>query len=108
VTFPAAGADTARRSMIRTFLIAAQRFMNLCEDLPALAQDLDEVKTSEQFENLLDDLRDLAEANSGGHPLFFTKPMAAALCRVNSCPDCQCEVSWNAKNRLAESTRWVQ
>jgi hypothetical protein len=77
--FPASRVDTATKSMIRTFLIAAQRFMNLCEDLPMLSKDLDEVQTREQFEELLDDLRDVVQANAGGQPLFFTKPMLAAL-----------------------------
>jgi hypothetical protein len=79
IAFPAARVDTATRTMIRTFLIAAQRFMNLCEDLSMLARDLDEVRTREQFEELLEDLRDLVQANAGGHPLFFTKPVVAAL-----------------------------
>ncbi len=53
--------------------------MNLCEDLPALAADLDEATTQDRFEELLDSIKDLVKKDAPNFPLFFTKPMLAAL-----------------------------
>ncbi|HKR60382.1 MAG TPA: hypothetical protein VJS64_11665, partial [Pyrinomonadaceae bacterium] len=71
--------DTGIRAMLRLYFVAAQRFMNLCEDLPALAADLDEATTQERFEELLDSMKDLVKKDAPDFPLFFTKPMLAAL-----------------------------
>ena len=71
--------DTSVRAILRLYLIAAQRFMNLCEDLPALAADLDDAVTQDKFEELLDSIQDLVKKDAPSFPLFFTKPMLAAL-----------------------------
>ena len=71
--------DTGIRAILRLYLIAAQRFMNLCEDLPALAADLDDAVTQSKFEELLNSIQDLVKKDAPNFPLFFTKPMLAAL-----------------------------
>jgi hypothetical protein len=77
--FPAAGADRSIRPMLRAFLIAAQQFMNFCEDLPTLARDLNEATTREVFERVLDQAKDLVKEGAGAFPLLFTKPTLAAF-----------------------------
>ncbi len=65
--------------MLRTFMLAAQQFMNFCEDLPTLATDLDEATTRKEFNRVLDEAKDLVKEGAGPFPLFFTKPLIAAL-----------------------------
>ena len=77
--FPAVNADKSIRPMLLTFLIAAQEFMNVCEDLPMLAKDLDQATTQTTFGNVLHEADALVKEGAGGFPLFFTKPLVAAL-----------------------------
>jgi hypothetical protein len=79
LAFPAAGADRSIRPMLRAFLIAAQQFMNFCEDVPSLARDLNEASTREVFERVLEQAKDLVKQGAGAFPLYFTKPTVAAF-----------------------------
>jgi hypothetical protein len=75
-----ASAPVAQREFIAVCLEAARRFMNSCEDLVALSRDLNETETDEAFDRLLDSMDLLArEQLSGAFPLFFGKPVLAAL-----------------------------
>ncbi|MDX1978854.1 MAG: hypothetical protein SFV51_01195 [Bryobacteraceae bacterium] len=73
--------DKAIREMIRTYLIAAQAFMNLCEDLFVLGTRLDDVDTEEELKQLNEWLADLISQDASGFPLHFTHPTLMALAR---------------------------
>jgi hypothetical protein len=79
--FPAALIDSNSgiRDMLRVYMLAGQQFMNFCEDLPKLSRDLDQAATEEALGKVLDEAKDLVKEGSGSFPLFFTKPLAAAL-----------------------------
>jgi hypothetical protein len=63
-------------------LLAAQSFMNLCEDLQTLAAEVEETAEHTAFERLLDESEDLIKKDQNGQPLHFTKPVLLALGRV--------------------------
>lgn len=75
----AADVEPGLRPLMRTYLIAAQQFMNFCEDLSVLGTDLDDAATEQRFEELLESVEDLVKSDGSGFPLFFTKPVLAAL-----------------------------
>ena len=60
-------------------MLAAQEFMNFCEDLPKLSKDLDQAQTRDAFNRVLDEAKDFVNEGATPFPLFFTKPVAAAL-----------------------------
>jgi hypothetical protein len=78
-TFPAATVDRSFRRLLRLYMIAGQQFMNLCEDLPKLSQNLDAASTEEALKDVIDEAGDFVQEAAGPFPLFFTKPLAAAL-----------------------------
>ncbi|MBI3207380.1 MAG: hypothetical protein HYZ37_00585 [Candidatus Solibacter usitatus] len=65
--------------MLVTYMLAAQQFMNLCEDLPRLAQDLDTAQTKEAWARVLKSAGALVAKDSGAFPIYFTKPLLVAL-----------------------------
>jgi hypothetical protein len=69
------------REMIRTYLIAAQAFLNLCEDLVVLGTRIEDVDTEQEWKELTGWLADLVKQDSGGFPLHFTHPTLIALAR---------------------------
>lgn len=77
--FPAAEAASNLRPILWNYMMAAQQFMNFCEDLPALSHDLSEADTREKLAHVLDEAKYLVKEGAGGFPLFFTKPLIAAL-----------------------------
>jgi len=80
-SFPAAGLDPPLRFMVRAYLVGAQQFMNLCEDLVLLSKAVEDPTTLKDFENVLEAMADLIQKDQGGHPLHFTKPVLVALSR---------------------------
>jgi len=77
--FPAANADKSVRRVLLVYMLAAQEFMNFCEDLPKLSKDLDQAQTRDAFNRVLDEAKDFVNEGATPFPLFFTKPVAAAL-----------------------------
>ena len=72
--------DNTKRQFIIPCLEAAREFMNSCEDLVALATDLDAAHSDAAFDVLLDEMDALAKGElSGAFPLFFGKPVLVAL-----------------------------
>ncbi len=77
--------DKPMRSMIRTYLLAAQAFLNLCEDLVILSSRIDGTDTEKELKDLAKWLDDLIQKDSSGFPLHFTNPTLMALAaRMNA------------------------
>lgn len=77
--------DQAVQMMIRTYLLAAQAFLNLCEDLVVLSTRIQDVDTEKELKDLAAWLDELIKKDDSGFPLHFTNPTLVALAaRMNA------------------------
>lgn len=77
--------DKGTRPMVRTYLLAAQAFLNLCEDLVILSTRIDDADTEQELKDLSKWIDDLIQKDSSGFPLHFTNPTLVALAaRMNA------------------------
>jgi hypothetical protein len=70
--------DTAQRQFYRFWSESAREFMNFCDDLGTLCQELDEVRTEESFRNVLNALNGIVK----DVPVDFIKAVLLALIRL--------------------------
>jgi hypothetical protein len=73
------GLSSNQRSTIAIYIQAAQRFMNLCDDLSQLALQLPGVDTPNKFNAVTETLKFMVKNDLN---IFFTKPMLLALLRI--------------------------
>lgn len=71
--------DTAQRQFCRFWSESGREFMNFCDDLGTLCQELDEVRTEESFRNLLSALNGIIKNDV---PADFIKAVLPALVTV--------------------------
>lgn len=71
--------DRAKREIMRTYLLAAQAFLNLCEDLVRLSTMIADVDTEKELKDLSKWLDELIKKDATGFPLHFTNPTLVAL-----------------------------
>jgi hypothetical protein len=77
--FPGSTLPAPQRFMVQAYLLAAQSFMNLCDDLHTLARSVEDAATLAAFEAVLEETKNFIKEDSSGHPLHFTKPTLLAL-----------------------------
>jgi len=71
--------DVSKRFMIVSYLEAGRCFMNLCDSLRHLVDDLDETQTEEHFVKLMENLSGIIKQKI---PVFFIKSVLVALFSV--------------------------
>jgi hypothetical protein len=76
-------ADTARRQLCRFYSESAREFMNFCDDIGALCQDLDDVRTEEAFRSLLGSLSGIVKNDV---PVDFIKAAFMGLITIACAP----------------------
>jgi hypothetical protein len=73
-----APSDRAKRSMVQTYILAAQAYMNFCDSLKWLISDLPTVDTEKKFEEMYEAVAAMIR-NEGAFPTYFLKPSMVAL-----------------------------
>ena len=75
--------DTARRQLCRFYSDSAREFMNFCDDLAALCQELDATRTEASFRNLLIALNGIIKNDV---PVDFIKAVLLGLITMAGAP----------------------
>jgi hypothetical protein len=75
--------DTARRQLCRFSSESAREFMNFCDDLGALCEELDDVRTEEAFRSLLGSLNGIIKNDV---PVDFIKAVLLGLITIACAP----------------------
>lgn len=72
--------NQTNRNFLSVYFEAGRRFMNLCDDLKHLGQDLSDDKTDEKYEELIESLNFMIKQDIA---VWFTKPVLLALFRLS-------------------------
>src|SRR5262249_20943712 len=65
------------RGLVQTYIYAAQAFMNMCESLQSLSSSSNDIKTDQQYQDLVNQVEMIV--HQAPWPTYFLKPTVATL-----------------------------